>query len=63
MAVMAAPYFVFSGSWGIKPDGTILVSPKLDDWMNADIGQRSVSTLFGMTSTIIATRAIRRPSA
>ena len=47
VAVMAAPYFVFSGSWGIKPDGTIVVSPKLDDWMNADIGQRSVSTLFG----------------
>ena len=46
MAVMAAPYFVFSGSWGIKPDGTIIVSPKLDDWMNADVGQRSVSTLF-----------------
>jgi hypothetical protein len=45
VAVMAAPYFVFSGSWGIKPDGTILVSPKLDDWMNADVGQRSVSTL------------------
>ncbi len=49
MAVMAAPYFVFSGSWGIKPDGTILVSPRLDDWMNADVGQRSVSTLWGMT--------------
>ena len=46
MAVMAAPYFVFSGNLGIKPDGTILVSPKLDDWMNADVGQRSVSTLF-----------------
>ena len=27
MAVMAAPYFVFSGSWGITPDGAILVSP------------------------------------
>ncbi len=46
MAVMAAPYFVFSGSWGIRPDGTILVSPALDDWMTADVGQRSVSTLF-----------------
>src|SRR5208283_2389670 len=46
MAVMAAPYFVFSGSWGIQADGTIVVSPKLDDWMNADVGQRSVSTLF-----------------
>jgi len=47
VAVMAAPYFVFSGSWGIKADGTIVVSPKLDDWMNADVGQRSVSTLLG----------------
>ena len=28
VAVMAAPYFVFTGSWGIKPDGTILVSPQ-----------------------------------
>ena len=49
VAVMAAPYFVFTGSWGIKPDGTILVSPQLDDWMNADVGQRSVSMLGGMT--------------
>ena len=24
-------------------------TPKLDDWMNADLGQRSVSTLLGMT--------------
>ena len=46
---------------GIKPDGTILVSPKLDNWMFADVGQRSVSTLFG-NDPIIATRAIRRPS-
>ena len=62
VAVMAAPYFVFNGSWGIKPDGTIVVSPRLDDWMNADVGQRSVSTLFGHGWRIIATRAIRRPS-
>ena len=62
VAVMAAPYFVFNGHWGIQADGTIIVSPKLDDWMNADVGQRSVSTLFGLTWRIIATRAIRRPS-
>ena len=26
---MPAPHFVFNGHWGIKPDGTILVNPKL----------------------------------
>ena len=46
---MPAPHFVFNGHWGIKPDGTILVDPKLSDWDNGDVGQRSVSLLFGLT--------------
>ena len=54
MAVMAAPHFVFNGNWTIKPDGTIVIPPlgntQADDWMNADVGQRSVSTLLGMTA-------------
>ena len=49
VAVMAAPHFVFNSSWGIQADGTILVNPRLDDWMNADLGQRSISTLLGLT--------------
>ncbi|MHB1035711.1 MAG: malectin domain-containing carbohydrate-binding protein [Pirellulales bacterium] len=48
-AVMAAPHFIFNGHWSIKPDGTILPSPNLSDWDNADIGQRSASLLFGLT--------------
>lgn len=48
-AVMAAPHFVFNGTWSIQPDGTIGVNPKLPDWDNGDIGQRSVSLLTGMT--------------
>jgi hypothetical protein len=48
LAVMPAPHFVFNGHWGIKPDGTILVNPKLSDWDNGDVGQRSVSLLFGL---------------
>jgi hypothetical protein len=48
MAVVPAPHFVFNGHWGIKPDGTILVDPKLSDWDNGDVGQRSVSLLFGL---------------
>ncbi len=47
--VMAAPHFVFNSSWGIQPDGTIGINPHLDDWMNADLGQRSISTLLGFT--------------
>ncbi|MGA2066757.1 MAG: malectin domain-containing carbohydrate-binding protein [Thermoguttaceae bacterium] len=48
LAVMPAPHFVFNGHWGIKPDGTILVNPKLSDWDNGDVGQRSVSLLQGL---------------
>jgi len=49
-AVMDAPHFVFNGHWGIKPDGTIVVTPKLSDWDNGDVGQRSVSLLNGLTN-------------
>ena len=48
VAVMAAPYFVFTGTWGIQGDGKIRVSNGLDDGMNGDLGQRSVSLLLGM---------------
>ena len=47
--VMAAPHFVFNSSWGIQPDGTIGINPHVNDWMNADLGQRSISTLLGWT--------------
>ncbi len=47
-AMMSAPHFVFNGHWGIRSDGTIVVSPKLSDWDNGDIGQRSASLLFGL---------------
>ncbi|MEN6458958.1 MAG: carbohydrate binding domain-containing protein [Thermoguttaceae bacterium] len=47
-AVMAAPHFVFNGTWSIQPDGTISVNPSLSDWENGDIGQRSVSLIAGM---------------
>jgi hypothetical protein len=50
LAVMAAPHYVFNGSWAIKPDGTIQVNPKLSDWNNGDVGQRSASLLTGMTN-------------
>jgi hypothetical protein len=49
VAVMAAPHFVFNSTWGIEPNGAIHVNPNLDDWMNADLGQRSISTLLGFT--------------
>ena len=53
VAVMPAPHFVFNSAWSIKPDGTIIITPvgntQADDWLNADVGQRSVSTLFGMS--------------
>ena len=49
VAITPAPHFVFNSTWGIEPNGTIHVNPKLDDWMNADLGQRSISTLLGFT--------------
>ncbi len=49
-AAMAAPHFVFNGHWGIQPDGTIQVNPKLSDWDNGDVGQRTVSLLHGLTN-------------
>src|SRR4030042_4607260 len=50
VAVMPAPHFVFNGHWNIQPNGTILVHPKLSDWDNGDVGQRSVRLLLGLTS-------------
>ena len=47
-AVMPAPDFVFNGQWGIKPEGTIVLKPKLNDWDNGDVGQRSASLLQGL---------------
>ncbi len=47
-AVMPAPDFVFNGQWGIQPDGTIVLKPKLNDWDNGDVGQRSASLLQGL---------------
>ena len=56
MAVMAAPHFVFNSAWSIKPDGTINIAPlantQANVWLNGDIGQRSVSTLLGMTGVL-----------
>ena len=45
----AGAAFRLQRQWGIKPDGTIIVNPKLDDWDNGDVGQRSVSMLLGMS--------------
>jgi hypothetical protein len=47
-AVMPAPDFVFNGHWGIQPDGTIRLKPRLNDWDNGDVGQRSASLLQGL---------------
>jgi hypothetical protein len=47
-AVMTAPHFVFNGHWSIRPDGTIVIDPKLSDWDNGDVGQRSASLLRGL---------------
>lgn len=49
LAVMPAPHYVFNGHWAIKPDGTILVDPQLLDWHNGDVGQRSVSLIWGLS--------------
>ena len=50
VAVMPAPHFVFNGSWAIKTDGAISVNPKVPDWDNGDVGQRSMSLLAGVRS-------------
>ena len=50
VAVMPAPHFVFNGTWSIKPDGAISVNPKLSDWDNGDVGQRSASLLSAFTN-------------
>jgi hypothetical protein len=49
LAVMTAPHFVFNGHWSIHPDGTVVIDPRLSDWDNGDIGQRSASLFFGLT--------------
>ncbi len=46
-AVMAAPHYVFSGSWTISPEGEISVPP-IDDWANGDLGQRAAYVLSGL---------------
>ncbi|HOX59848.1 MAG TPA: malectin domain-containing carbohydrate-binding protein [Candidatus Paceibacterota bacterium] len=47
-AIAAYPHYVFSGHWTIATNGLITpVTPK--DWDNADIGQRAVCVLHGMT--------------
>ena len=54
VAVMAAPHFVFNSAWRIQPDGAITIAPlgntEAEVWLNADVGQRSVSTLPGLTA-------------
>jgi hypothetical protein len=50
LAVMAAPHFIFNGHWAIRPDGAIVINPKLSDWDNGDIGQRTASLLTGLTN-------------
>jgi len=47
-AMAAYPAYVFSGQWTIATNGAITPIPT-SDWDTADIGQRSVCVLFGMT--------------
>lgn len=47
-AMAAYPAYVFSGQWTIATNGAITPVPT-SDWDTADIGQRSVCVLFGMT--------------
>ncbi|HQK95165.1 MAG TPA: malectin domain-containing carbohydrate-binding protein [Armatimonadota bacterium] len=42
-----APHYVFSGAWGIAPDGTISIPP-IDNWSNGDLGQRAAYVLSGL---------------
>lgn len=42
-----APHYVFSGAWGIAPDGTISIPP-IDNWSNGDLGQRAAYILSGL---------------
>jgi hypothetical protein len=45
-AARPAPHYIFNGTWKIEKDGTISVDPKLKDWDNGDIGQRSFGLLL-----------------
>lgn len=42
-----APHYVFNGTWAISPTGEITI-PKLSDWDNGDLGQRSAYVLSGL---------------
>lgn len=46
-ALVAAPEYVFNGTWSIASDGTISVPP-LKDWDNGDWGQRAAYVLSGL---------------
>jgi hypothetical protein len=48
-AVMAAPDFIYSSRWKIKPDGTILSVPT-SDWMCGDLASRAWSIIKGLTA-------------
>ncbi|HOX59245.1 MAG TPA: malectin domain-containing carbohydrate-binding protein [Candidatus Paceibacterota bacterium] len=47
-AMAAYPAYVFSGQWKIATNGAI-TPVQTSDWDTGDIGQRTVSVLFGMT--------------
>jgi hypothetical protein len=44
---VAAPEYVFNGTWRITPEGDISV-PDLRDWDNGDLGQRAAYVLSGL---------------
>ena len=46
-AVMAAPDFIYSSRWNIRPDGTILSAPT-SDWMCGDLASRVWSITKGL---------------
>ncbi|MES2392543.1 MAG: malectin domain-containing carbohydrate-binding protein [Acidobacteriota bacterium] len=46
-AIAAYPDYLFTSKWHIDPDGKITPQDP-GDWMNGDLGQRSVSVLKGM---------------
>ncbi len=41
---LAAPEYVFNGTWSISPEGDITI-PNLRDWDNGDLGQRAAYVL------------------
>jgi len=46
-AITPAPHYVYSGAWGIAPDGTITIPP-IGDWANGDLGQRAAYLLSAL---------------